>query len=211
MRGMFLSLALCGLAGSTVVCADGLLIPTDRTLPPLRLSYQRVEVAIDCSGRHDHGRAVVSQHDGPRPRGRVYLSAAGGRLGSRFLDVGRRQAVQGQSRRRARCPADLRRHRPPVAGSRPARIHRSRPLENADLPRSAPGRAEDPDHLHVDLADRGRDDLVSSTSCAPARRSARRKRISPWWCGSRVPIRWGRFTARATTSRLSATAIMRPW
>ena len=48
MRGLFLALALCGLAGSSVVRADGMLIPTDRTLPPLRLSYQRVEVAIDA-------------------------------------------------------------------------------------------------------------------------------------------------------------------
>ncbi len=31
-----------------MVRADGMLIPTDRTLPPLRLSYQRVEVAIDA-------------------------------------------------------------------------------------------------------------------------------------------------------------------
>ena len=47
MRGMLLALALIGLAGSTAVRTDGLLIPTDRTLPPLRLSYQRVEVAIE--------------------------------------------------------------------------------------------------------------------------------------------------------------------
>ena len=35
MRGNFLALALIGLAGSTSVRADGLLIPTDRELPPL--------------------------------------------------------------------------------------------------------------------------------------------------------------------------------
>ncbi len=46
MRGNFLALALIGLAGSTLVRADGLLIPTDRELPPLRLTYQRIEVAI---------------------------------------------------------------------------------------------------------------------------------------------------------------------
>jgi Ca-activated chloride channel homolog len=47
MRRTLFALALIGLAGSTPVRADGLLIPTDRTLPPLRLSYQRVEVTID--------------------------------------------------------------------------------------------------------------------------------------------------------------------
>ena len=46
MRGKLLALALIGLAGSTSVRADGLLIPTDRGLPPLSLTYQRVEVTI---------------------------------------------------------------------------------------------------------------------------------------------------------------------
>jgi Ca-activated chloride channel homolog len=46
MRGNFLALALIGLAGSTLVRADGLLIPTDRALPPLRLTYQRIDVTI---------------------------------------------------------------------------------------------------------------------------------------------------------------------
>ncbi len=46
MRGNLLALALIGLAGSSLVRADGMLIPTDRTLPPLRLTFQRVEVAI---------------------------------------------------------------------------------------------------------------------------------------------------------------------
>jgi Ca-activated chloride channel homolog len=46
MRVNFLALALIGLAGSTLVRADGLLIPIDRELPPLRLVYQRIEVAI---------------------------------------------------------------------------------------------------------------------------------------------------------------------
>ena len=46
MRGKLLALALIGLAGSTSVRADGLLIPTDRTLPPLSLTYQRVEVTV---------------------------------------------------------------------------------------------------------------------------------------------------------------------
>jgi Ca-activated chloride channel homolog len=46
MRGIFLALALIGLAGSTLVRADGLLIPTDRDLPPLRLTYQRIEVTV---------------------------------------------------------------------------------------------------------------------------------------------------------------------
>ncbi len=47
MRGNLLALALIGLAGSTVVRADGLLIPTDRGVPPLRLTYQRINVAIE--------------------------------------------------------------------------------------------------------------------------------------------------------------------
>jgi Ca-activated chloride channel homolog len=46
MRGNLLALALIGLAGSTLVRADGLLIPTDRGLPPLSLTFQRIEVAI---------------------------------------------------------------------------------------------------------------------------------------------------------------------
>ncbi len=46
MRGKLLALALIGLAGSTSVRADGLLIPTDRGLPPLSLTYQRVEVTV---------------------------------------------------------------------------------------------------------------------------------------------------------------------
>jgi len=46
MRGNLLALALIGLAGSTLVRADGLLIPTDREVPPLRLTYQRIEVTI---------------------------------------------------------------------------------------------------------------------------------------------------------------------
>ena len=46
MRGNLLALALIGLAGSATVRADGLLIPTDRGLPPLRLTYQRVDVSI---------------------------------------------------------------------------------------------------------------------------------------------------------------------
>ena len=45
-RGKLFALALFGLAWSTTVCADGLLIPTEQGLPPLRLVYQRVEVAI---------------------------------------------------------------------------------------------------------------------------------------------------------------------
>jgi Ca-activated chloride channel homolog len=47
MRGTLLALALIGLAGSTPLRADGLLVPTDRTLPPLRLFYQRVDVTIE--------------------------------------------------------------------------------------------------------------------------------------------------------------------
>jgi Ca-activated chloride channel family protein len=47
MRRTLFALALFGLAGSTSVRADGLLIPTDRSLPPLRLFYQRVEVMIE--------------------------------------------------------------------------------------------------------------------------------------------------------------------
>ncbi len=46
MRGKLLALALLGLAGSTVVRADGLLIPKERGLPPLRLTYERIEVTI---------------------------------------------------------------------------------------------------------------------------------------------------------------------
>ncbi len=47
MRGNLLALALFGLAGSTLVRADGLLIPTDRGVPPLRLIYQRIELTIE--------------------------------------------------------------------------------------------------------------------------------------------------------------------
>ncbi len=46
MRGKLFALALIGLASSSTVRADGLLIPTEQGLPPLRLAYQRVEVAI---------------------------------------------------------------------------------------------------------------------------------------------------------------------
>jgi hypothetical protein len=45
-RGFFLALALTGLAGSSLVRADGLLIPTDHALPPLSLTYERVKVTI---------------------------------------------------------------------------------------------------------------------------------------------------------------------
>ncbi len=88
MRCMLLALALIGLAGSTPVRADGLLIPTDRTLPPLRLSYQRVEVAIEGqvattkveqSYRNTTDRDLEAEYIFP---------AARGRLGSRLLDVG---------------------------------------------------------------------------------------------------------------------------
>ena len=47
MRRLLLALALTGLAGPTPVRADGLLVPTDRGLPPLALVYQRVNVDID--------------------------------------------------------------------------------------------------------------------------------------------------------------------
>jgi Ca-activated chloride channel homolog len=46
MRGALLALALAGLAGSSLVRADGLLIPTDRELPPLSLSYERIDVTV---------------------------------------------------------------------------------------------------------------------------------------------------------------------
>ncbi len=46
MRGNLLALALLGLAGSTLVRADGLLVPTERGLPPLRSRHQRVDVTI---------------------------------------------------------------------------------------------------------------------------------------------------------------------
>jgi Ca-activated chloride channel homolog len=46
MRGYFVALALIGLAGTSSVRADGMLIPVDRNLPPLSLTYQRIDVAI---------------------------------------------------------------------------------------------------------------------------------------------------------------------
>jgi Ca-activated chloride channel family protein len=47
MRRILAVLALIGLAGPLPVRADGLLVPTDRSLPPLSLTYQRVNVAIE--------------------------------------------------------------------------------------------------------------------------------------------------------------------
>ncbi len=47
MRRILLALALAGLAGPSPVRADGLLVPTDRSLPPLALMSQRVDVVID--------------------------------------------------------------------------------------------------------------------------------------------------------------------
>lgn len=47
MRHILLALALAGALGSASARADGLLVPTDRSLPPLSLAYQRVNVAIE--------------------------------------------------------------------------------------------------------------------------------------------------------------------
>jgi Ca-activated chloride channel homolog len=47
MRRLFWALALMGLAGSSSARGDGLLVPTDRSIPPLSLRHERVNVTID--------------------------------------------------------------------------------------------------------------------------------------------------------------------
>ena len=160
MRRYLFALALFGLAGSTVVRTDGLLIPTDRTLPPLRLSYQRVEVAIDAqvatttveqSYHNTTDRDLEAEYIFPLPAGARFAisrcgSTASGTKAKRLIRATARQTYE-----------DI---VPPLARSRPARIYRSRPLESTDLPRAPQRLSEDPDHLHVDLASRGRHDLL---------------------------------------------------
>ena len=78
MRRLLLALALTGLAGPTPVRADGMLIPTDRGLPPLALLYQRVSVDVDGqvatttveqSYRNSTGRALEAEYLFPLPAG----------------------------------------------------------------------------------------------------------------------------------------------
>jgi Ca-activated chloride channel homolog len=78
MRGFFLALALTGLAGSSLVRADGLLIPTDHALPPLSLTYERVKVTIvgqvatttvHQSYRNRTGRDLEAEYIFPLPAG----------------------------------------------------------------------------------------------------------------------------------------------
>ncbi len=78
MRGKLFALALCGLAWSTPVRAQGLLIPTEQGLPPLRLAYERVEVAIvaqvattkvEQSYRNTTDRDLEAEYIFPLPSG----------------------------------------------------------------------------------------------------------------------------------------------
>jgi Ca-activated chloride channel family protein len=78
MRGFFLALALLGLAGSSLVRADGLLIPTDHDLPPLSLTSERVKVTIvgqvatttvHQSYRNRSGRDLEAEFIFPLPPG----------------------------------------------------------------------------------------------------------------------------------------------
>ena len=78
MRRLLLALALTGLAGPAPVRADGLLIPTDRSLPPLALMSQRVTVEIDGqvatttveqSYRNSTGRDLEAEYLFPLPPG----------------------------------------------------------------------------------------------------------------------------------------------
>ena len=62
MRGNLLALALIGLAGSTLVRADGLLIPTERRLAPVASGLSARRSRDRRAGGHDQGRAVVPQH-----------------------------------------------------------------------------------------------------------------------------------------------------
>ena len=78
MRGKIFALALFGLAWATTVRADGLLIPTEQGLPPLRLAYQRVEVQIvgqvattkvEQSYRNTTDRDLEAEYIFPLPAG----------------------------------------------------------------------------------------------------------------------------------------------
>jgi Ca-activated chloride channel homolog len=78
MRGFFIALALLGLAGSPLVRADGLLIPTDHELPPLSLTSERVKVTIvgqvatttvHQSYRNRSGRDLEAEFIFPLPPG----------------------------------------------------------------------------------------------------------------------------------------------
>jgi Ca-activated chloride channel family protein len=76
MRRYLLALALAGLAGPTPVRADGLLVPTDRALPPLALTSERVDVEIDSqvattaveqTYRNNTGRDLEAEYLFPLP------------------------------------------------------------------------------------------------------------------------------------------------
>jgi Ca-activated chloride channel family protein len=91
MRRYLLALALAGLAGPTPVRADGLLVPTDRALPPLALASERVAVDVDGqvatttveqAYRNHTGRDLEAEYLFPLPPGasvRDFAMWVGGR------------------------------------------------------------------------------------------------------------------------------------
>ena len=93
MRRFILALALFGLAGSSPVRAQGLLIPTDQKLPPLSLTSERVKVTIDGpvatttmhqSYRNRSGRDLEAEFIFPLPPGATVRDFSMWVAGKRF-------------------------------------------------------------------------------------------------------------------------------
>ena len=136
------------LASAGSVQARGLLIPEEKSVPPLAMLNHQVSHHHRGPGGHHPGRTDLPQPHRPPARSDLHLPGAQGRQRPQVHHVGRRQGDDRRAGRGRQGPPDLHRHRPPHPGSRPARIHRQQPAPAARLPGPAQGRPEDRAQLH---------------------------------------------------------------
>ena len=120
------ALPLC-LFGVGTAQAHGLLIPEEKTLPPLAMLNHKVKIAIEDQVAVTRVEQTFRNHtDRPLEATYVFPVPKGASVNKFTMWVDGKE-VKGELVEAEKARADLHRHRPPHAGPRPAGVHGQQP------------------------------------------------------------------------------------
>ena len=128
--------------------AHGLLIPEEKSLPPLAMVNHKVTITIEDQVAITRVEQTFRNHTDRRLEATYVFPVPKGASVGKFSMWVNGKEVKRRTRRGQASPPDLHRHRAPHPGSRPAGVSRQQPASDAGLPDPAARRSEGGAQLH---------------------------------------------------------------